>query len=707
MTSRRLVVDAPATPHFDFLYGRYHLSPWIIPYLSTIIPIKDAADSLRLAADFPGSDDVQWRLDELYQREVDWPRVERKIVPYLYASEQPQFFNSLTIALLPLDNDLSALTSCFESTRQWHAPELGDRERFPKTLTAGPISCGFWMDWTDFSQAEARTGQLRWNPREVFAVALDGQHRLAAIKEFLKKPGIPDDHLDDTTVSVIFVVLDPALGYVAPRHTPLVEVLRTIFTDLNKHAKIPSRARQILLDDKDPASICVRALVGRSLCDGLEELQAPRPRLPLSLVDWHTEQAKFDEGPYVTTILVLDWAIAELTGAKPVQDFTDYAAVRRQLKALKQSLLISLAAAEDRLDELEPFMRPFVFSDDEDANELKLISGAFQRVWNPALVVLLTEFGPYRRLIEYRVREHALTLDFANWYRLRWQYKRDKFAGRATDDYRRFLGRLSSRKTPVSERQLEDALKVIEGNIKLDSLAFNVVFQRAYFLAFVELRQITDLHLDELAPDGLTFDDSEHDDARQQKDPAVIDGADGKDSTASGEPEQPTELTDPLDERSTYLARRARRYVQALNSLVDAVPEILDPECTFSAPGGREQRFWLGTFLTAERGIDFTQGASRRGKEIIFWAVAMQMYAELVGAGQLETRLDFDDLWAAVMAADNNFNSRLFRSVKRFSDSDTSTGARVLASRGEAFSLDGSWDEARLRMSWLWTKLGL
>ena len=693
MGERRVVVDTKATPHFDFLYGRYHLSPWVIPYFSTIMPIKAAAEDLRLAADLPGSDDVRWRLDELYQREIDWPRVERKIVPYLHATDQPQFFNGLTIALLPLASDLSALDRCFGNTREWRAPDLKKPERFQKTLTTGPIACGFWSDWTDFSQAEAKTGQFRWNPDEVFAVALDGQHRLAAIKEFVKKPGIPERQLLDTSVPVIFVVLDPALGYIAPRRTPLVEVLRTVFIDLNKHAKIPSRARQILLDDKDPASVCVRALIGESLCDGVAELQAHPPRMPLSLVDWHTEQAKFDDGPYVTTILVLDWAIAELTGAKPVQDFTDYRAIRRQLKALTQSLEIDLSTANARLRELERVeMRPFAFSEEEDCNELELISNAFQRVWNPVLVELLTGFTPYRRLIALRTERGGFTLDFSNWYRLRWQHKKDKYAGRATDDYRQFLGRLSTKQKPVVERDLDEILSTIESDFKSNNLAFNVVFQRAFFLAFAQLRPVTDSHLYELAPEEPDFDDLEDEDF------------DAPEERDTGEPGATDPESAPAERPGSHLADRAKTFVAAMNTLVDAIPDILDPECTFTTPDGESQRFWLGTFLTADRGIDFTQSASKRGQEVIFWAVAMQMYDGLVGPG---SRSDFDEFWATVMDANVSFAARVWRSVKRFSDKETSAGGRILTARGESFDVSRSRAEARLRMSWLWESLQL
>ena len=418
--------------------------------------------------------------------------------------------------------------------------------------------------------------------------------------------------------------------------------------------------------------------------------------MPLSLVDWHTEQAKFDDGPYVTTILALDWAIAELTGAKPVQDFTDYSAIRRQLKALAQSLAIDLSAAQKRLDGLEQFeMRPFGFSEEEEGNELDLISNAFQRVWNPVFTELLTEFTPYRRLIEFRTKKSAFTLDFANWYRLRWQHKKDRYAGRATEEYRQFLGRLATKTAPVSEQQLDEVLSTIEREIKRDNLAFNVVFQRAYFLAFVQLRLVTDWHLDELAPDDVDFSELDAGDANDPGEPEAPEAGVSVGDGATG---------DSIDERTSHLAVRAKRFVTAMNALVDAVPNILHPECTFTTPDGEEQRFWLGTFLSADRGIDFTQGASRRGQEVIFWAVAMQMYDELV---EPDTHSDFDDFWSRVGEADMSFTGRVWRSVKRFSDKETSAGGRILAARGEPFEVEQSRNEARSRMSWLWDNLKL
>lgn len=675
MTRRRVVHDIPATPHFDFIYGRYRLSSWAIPYFSTLMPIKQAASSLRLTADLPGSDDVMWRLDELYQREVDWPRVERQIIPYLHAVEQPQFFNALTIALLPIGRSLSSVKQAFDPTRDWNPPRLDEPDRFGRRLTVGPITCGYWLHWSDFSQAEARTGQIRWNPDEVFAVALDGQHRLAAIQEFVQHPSISDERLQDTSVPVIFVTLDPRFGYETRSQESLVDVLRVVFIDLNKHARIPSRARQILLDDKDPTSVCVRALVGASVTGDTADLSAQPKRLPLSLVDWHTEQAKFDEGPYVTTILTLDWAISALLGAKPVHDFMDYGALRRQVTALSKWLDIDLSDAHERLNNLEGVkLQPFSYAESQDNDELQKIETAFQTIWNPIFVNLLTDFAPYRDLIRVREANESFTLDFANWYRLYYQKKKDRYRGRATTEYRHLLKRLESKPEPVGETRLEDALAETEAS--KTGLAFNVVFQRAYFLAFREWIMVENSHLDELRT-------SDEDDAFDD------DGGDA-DGTVTVE--------------STSLAARvqarAREFVRAMNQLVEKEPGVLQVDCLFDTNDGDRQRFWLGTLMAAEGNIDFTQSASMRAREIIFWAVAMRTYIETVQDGE---PTEFGDFWSEVLDAQNKFTSRVFRSLKRFADKESaSAGSRILTARDEEFDREQSREEARKRMEWLW-----
>ena len=690
MNARRVVEDTPATPHFDFLYGRYHLSSWVIPYFSTTMSLRDAATNLRLAADFPGSDEVKWKLDELYQREVDWPCVERRIVPYLQATAQPQFFNALTIALLPTGHSLSDTQQAFAAQRNWRPPALTEADRFPKVLTVGPITCGYWADWNDFSQAEAKTGQLRWNPEEVFAVALDGQHRLAAIQQFLANPGVSDDQMRATSVPVIFVTLDRRFGYEAAVSKSLVDVLRVIFIDLNKHAKIPTRARQILLDDKDPTSVCVRALVGETVTGDTTDLQATPARLPLALVDWHADQTKFDEGPYVTTILTLDWAITTLLlGAKPVQNFMDYSAIRKQVLALHQWLLVDMDSALARRDDLEAArFQPFSYSESRENDELDRISRAFQRIWNPVFISLLTDFTPYRDLIAFRRESGSFTLDFANWYRLYHQRESNPYEGWATAEYKRLLDRLQARSSPVGEAHLDSLRVVIEAR-KANLLAYNVVFQRAYFLAFREWIMVDEAHLDDLKDSDVAdvFNDETSEESSDE----------GADTTTEHGDAGSNALAD-------HVRQRAEEFVRCLNNLVDRRPEILRSDCVFPRGDGENQRFWLGTLETAEGVIDFTQGASLRARDVIFWVVAMQMYDGRVAPDE---RSDFDAFWANVIESDVSYMKRIRRSVKRFAERESSAGDRILKARGEGFDQGSSTEEARVRMQWLWAALEL
>ena len=612
------------------------------------------------------------------------------------------FFNALTIALLPTGHSLSDTEHAFSADRGWRPPKLADEGRFQRVLRIGPISCGYWTHWNDFLQVGARTGQIRWNPEEVFAVALDGQHRLAAIQRFVENPGISEDQLRATSVPVIFVALDPRFGYESPAPKSLVDVLRVIFIDLNKHAKIPTRARQILLDDKDPTSVCVRALVGETVSGDTTDLNADPARLPLALVDWHTEQAKFDEGPYVTTILTLDWAITALLGARPVQNFMDYGAIRKQVQALSQWLSIDMTRASKRLDDLEAVeLQPFSYIENPDNNELEQIAGAFQQIWNPIFIILLTEFRPYGDLIVQREAEDSFTLDFSNWYRSYHQQKKDPYEGRATAEYKRLLGRLQTGANPVGEGALHALRGEIEAR-KENNLAYNVVFQRAYFLAFREWFMVDEAHLEDLEVTDLedVFEEgAEEDDEYGNECGGGVEMAHGNDvDDDDGTDEGPASL-------ASHLCQRAREFVECLNLVVERAPNILQPDCFFDHDDqAGAQRFWLGTLVAAEGAIDFTQGASLRAREILFWAVAMHMYDQRVGPDE---RSEFDEFWTNVLDSEISYLKRIRRSIARFADKEGSAGGRILKARGEDFDRDASRDEARARMKWLWTVLEL
>ena len=140
----RPVKYVPASAQLEFVFGRFNLShQWAVPYFTTTMTMRQAADSLRLVNDLPGNESLGWKIDELYQRDIDWGRVEHEIVPYLAGSEEPQFFNSLTIAFMPIrDNEMRQGFA----GEGWAPPPLdGD---YAKTLEVGPISVGYFSNGT-------------------------------------------------------------------------------------------------------------------------------------------------------------------------------------------------------------------------------------------------------------------------------------------------------------------------------------------------------------------------------------------------------------------------------------------------------------------------------------------------------------------------------------------------------------------------------
>lgn len=701
--SRLTVQDVPATPHFSFLYGAFRLSKWSVPYFASTISLEEAARDLHLTTDIPGAEEINWKLDELYQRDLDWPRVERNIVPYLRKQDAPQFFNAITIALLPYDQEQSRLLSDFGSGPDWTPPPLAASDRFKQTMDVGPLSFGFWEAWQKPTDQGFWSGEFRWNTNEVFGVAIDGQHRLAAIKSFASST--QGSKVSDTRVPVIFLLFDHRVGFETPEEKPVVELLRALFIDLNKHAQTVSRARQILLDDRDSHAVCVRRLVGEQMEASTNELSKSPPRLPLALVDWHREQAKFDDGPYLATVLGLDWIVSQVLGGRPIADYTDYSAVLRQISQLERQLGISLSSARERISQLESTqLSPFVYRDEE----LDRIRDGFARVWSRPLCELLTKFQPYADFLSRRVEDGSLSLEFQNWYRLYERAESDQYAGRATIEYKQFMGRLSSREdNPIGEPTLKGKLADLE-DAKSGNLAFNVVFQRSLILAFLEFWKIDEgalAELEELAEDseeypdfGAVTDDLVADAVIAAEDPVTEEDYKADDDELAAVQSQQRLLGERAVERS-------EQFLNFINRLVARYEEILQVGAVFTAEDGGAHSFWLGTLRKAEGGIDFTQGASKRAMDLLFIAAAMCLYDQAVDPNQDS---DFEEFWSECLEGSGTaVSNRVGRAIRRYAGRETGAAGRILSARDEEFDEDAAIEEAFIRVKFMWDTLEL
>lgn len=170
-------------------------------------------------------------LDEAIQRTLNEGRVKKEIVTYL--SRQPaRFFSSIVIAAI-------------EGDPKFYPVEVTDDERF--------------SIFRDDSRLNSSFGVLAFDGTQKY-YALDGQHRLAAIRTLLNKEdplsrdapaGFEDDEL-----SVIIVV--PKL---AETEENFLQRYRRLFSNLNRYAKPTSKSTNIVMDEDDAFAIVTRRLI--------------------------------------------------------------------------------------------------------------------------------------------------------------------------------------------------------------------------------------------------------------------------------------------------------------------------------------------------------------------------------------------------------------------------------------------------------------
>ncbi len=182
----------------------------------------------------------QWSISERFQRELAMRRIQEEIVPYLVRSAD-RFFGSL-IVLVYKANEFH-----FEPIEN-----LGTR--LPAAYREQANRMGFLT---------ISGGQL---------VALDGQHRLVALREVVagrnEVEGEYSSEVADDELCVVFV-----------EHETL-EKTRRIFNKVNQHARPTTRTDNIITSEDDGYAIVARWLLETDPPLGLHQ-----PAPPLALFD--------------------------------------------------------------------------------------------------------------------------------------------------------------------------------------------------------------------------------------------------------------------------------------------------------------------------------------------------------------------------------------------------------------------------------------
>ena len=168
-------------------------------------------------------------LDDAIQRSLKESRVKNEIVEYL-AKRSDRFFSSIVVAALGGNPTYSPV-------------EITDDPKFA-LLRPGGFGDAF--------------GVLTFDGGQRY-FALDGQHRLKAIKTLIEQaedniPDLPEDFLEEE-VSVIMLVREEA------NDAKFMTSYRRIFSSLNRYAKPTDTDTNIIMDEDDAIAILTRRLL--------------------------------------------------------------------------------------------------------------------------------------------------------------------------------------------------------------------------------------------------------------------------------------------------------------------------------------------------------------------------------------------------------------------------------------------------------------
>lgn len=457
--------------------GVYTLSEGIaLPYFLSLIEINRAIDELKIAEQIPASLDTQWSLKELYQREIDEKRVEDDIVKgYLLDPKKLKFFNAITIVLMPKGVDGKIQDSFDDNT----------------TINPPPIPWdGTDPDDTQWNHAQAKvanysgvqfisiglSARLRWDEDRVLAVAVDGQHRLWALRTFREdqkfRGGTLRENEQQTKIPVIFVLMHPSAGFQnaqSESNYSIRGIARELFTDLNKNAKTVDKARELILDDKSINARCVRTLLTASTGEDNKD------KLPLSLVRWQDDSNRFDSSYYLNSLVHLDLLISATLDLKPPADPMEEKQVLKFIDSINSSLGIddrevhydgrslSQYYKEDYCDEDGEPQTPFSRLPE---NYLDSAIEGFKVNFRPWLLNLLLEFKPYSILLKYARENNLIEGTFG-----KFQAQTSKHKGIIREQE-------NARDSEWHEREILKHQKVI-AEMKENQWAFKAIFQKA------------------------------------------------------------------------------------------------------------------------------------------------------------------------------------------------------------------------------------
>ena len=261
------------------VYGQFGTGAGVHAFYLQSVLQPSQLDWVSLISDIRGSE--RWQVRDLFQRDVDNDRITESLLPYLKDIDKIKFFNPLTLTLLPMrDNEvLTQMPRVVESSLQEDGSDwkVLERQGYHRVRWVSDAPQYALLEWTD-----TRTK----------LVAIDGQHRLSALKRFWKDHASAS-HPDFKTWRIPVVIVSFRVGSTSAHPPTVLEVVRSIFVYINTEAKTVNDARRILLSDESINSVCTQELVQLAHENDLSPPgKRNKDRLPLLFYDWRGEESE-------------------------------------------------------------------------------------------------------------------------------------------------------------------------------------------------------------------------------------------------------------------------------------------------------------------------------------------------------------------------------------------------------------------------------
>ena len=408
------------------LKGQYTLAEGVaLPYFLCTMPIERAINELKIAEQVPPSLEAKWSIKELFQREIDEDRILQDIIKsYLLDSKKLKFFNAITIVLMPKGQD-EKIQDTFQDSEEDAPPIPWDGSNEQDAQWNHPEAKKVYFGGVQFVSIEQQA-RLRWDENKVLAVAVDGQHRLWALRTFREDKNFRGGTLHSTErqthIPVIFVLLHPKAGFnntQSQTNHSIKSISRELFTDLNKNAKTVDRARELILDDKSIHARCVRTLLTDSTAQDAKDL------LPLSLVRWQDDVNKFDSSYYLNSLVHLDLLVKALLDLNEPKDPLEEKQIKTYIKDINQALGINGKEVEYEGRTLTQYYEEDCCDDDGNPQTpfsrlpeyyLESAIKGFEINFRPWLIKLLMEFEPYKELLQYARDKNLIEGTFGQYH---------------------------------------------------------------------------------------------------------------------------------------------------------------------------------------------------------------------------------------------------------------------------------------------------